>query len=590
MKKTLHGIAFTVVMLTFVLASCTSASTPTPTLPTATLPPATETPIPPTSTPTLAPVALAGPQAGTAMRWIDTSTLVYVPGGEFTMGNEVGDAPTRTVSVDGYWIQQTEVTYGMYAQCVASGACTPPTQEIGAPVYTNLDYSSYPVVGVTWDQANAYCTWAQGQLPTEAQWEKAARGATGSTYPWGEDGAACDYLNFAGCVKHTTDVTDYPNGRSTYGLYDMAGNVYEWVQDWYSDAYYNTGPNTNPAGPDSGQYRAIRGSSFETDPSQVASAIRHYGAPTFHSPETGFRCAVPQPKPLAPSCQMTAYIPSTSSGLPQGQCQLPDVVIRGQYCAAGDGYVTLNISQGADYKLNRKDYTCTDAIVDGKRVLTCKGVRSKETSAEVTVCNTACSNSPDQTGATATCDPGYTLDPNTSKCTYAPIPAQVGETGCPTGYVKIDRGGQQSCALAPGASGQCPAGLYFDSLYGACISPSGLAEIPYGINNPDLATQTFQGCAPGSTYDSSFQCCQATTSAAYPGCPPGTTYSPDLKACKPTTGLTLTAPGCVTVSATTLKCSEPIDVCSKITAEAACIRNSYACQWNERLNVCELKK
>jgi hypothetical protein len=534
-------------------------------------------------------VPLAGPASGAGLKWIDTSLLAFVPAGEFSMGNGSGDFPTHTVALDAYWIQQTEVTNGMYAQCVAAGTCTAPTQELGAPVYTNTDYSSHPVVGVTWDQASAYCAWIGGRLPTEAEWEKAARGASSSPYPWGSDGAACDLLNFAGCIKHTSNVTDYQAGRSPFGLYDMAGNVFEWVGDWYSPTYYNESPAMNPTGPDSGDSRVIRGSSFETEPTDgIESAIRHYMAPSRTAHDVGFRCVVSQPQPLAPYCQLTAYVPGAAS-VPQGQCQLPTVDLRGQYCASGDGYVTMNISEGASYTVNRQDYECEEAVVDGKRLLTCKGPRSAETSAEVTVCNDACSGAPGQTGAAATCDPGYALDATSGACVYSPIPVTASETGCPAGYKVIDRGGQSTCALAPGADGQCPIGLYLDSLYGACISPGGLAEIPYGISNPDLAQQTFAGCAPGYEYEPSFQCCQAANTAAYPACAAGTTYNPDSRACVPTE-IRISAPGCLTVQATTLKCSEPVDICSKITQETVCLRNSYACSWDERNNICKLKK
>jgi len=228
-------------------------------------------------------------------------------------------------------------------------------------------------------------------------------------------------------------------------------------------------------------------------------------------------------------------------------------------------------------------------VVDGKRLLTCKGPRSTETSAEVTVCNDACSGAPGQTGAAAVCDPGYTLDAASGVCVYSPIPSEAGQTGCPAGYKVIDRGGQSTCALVPGADGQCPTGLYLDSLYGACISPSGLAEIPYGISNPELAQGAFAGCAAGYAYEPSFQCCQAATNTAYPACAPGTTYNSDSKACIPTE-IRVSAPGCVTVQATTLKCSDPVDICSKITQETVCLRNSFACTWDEQNDVCKLKK
>jgi formylglycine-generating enzyme required for sulfatase activity len=580
----LNGMIVSVLALTLILSACAPTATATPLPPT--LVPVTVAPTAEPATPTLVPVALAGPQAASTLKWIDTSVLAYVPAGDFKMGNGVGDSPERTVTLDAFWIQQTKVTNGMYAQCVATGTCTPPSQELGAPIYTNPAYNSHPIVGVSWDQANAYCSWIGGSLPTEAQWEKSARGSTGNLYPWGNDGAACDLLNYATCINHTSSVTDYLNGRSPYGLYDMAGNVFEWVSDWYSATYYVDGPTSNPSGPDSGTDRVIRGSSFETDV-DPASAIRHYMPPTITRRDVGFRCVVTQPKALAPFCQLSAYVPGVSNQ-PHGTCELPVVDVRGQYCVAGEGFVTLNISNDATYQLNRKDYTCIETQVDGKRLLTCQGPRSSENTVEVTVCNAACSNVPN-VSTSPVCDPGYSLDSKTGMCVYAPIDATVGAAGCPLGYLIVDRGGQKSCALAPGTDGQCPAGLYLDSQYGACISPSGLAEIPYGINNPALAQQTFAGCAAGYNYDPSFQCCQASNAAAYPACAAGTTYDSTLKACVPTQ-VRVSSPGCVAVQATTLKCSNPVDICSKITQEPVCRRNSYACVWDDKNDICSLKK
>lgn len=586
MKKA-SNLTLIVVLAALLLAACVPAATSTPTA-APTLPPATEPPtaLPPTATATLFPVSLAGPQASTPMKWVDTSVLAFVPAGEFEMGNSVANTLQHTVYLDAYWIQQTKVTNGMYKQCVAAGICTPPTQELGAPQYTNPEYNSHPVVGVSWDQANGYCQWIGGSLPTEAQWEKAARGTQAGQFPWGNDGAACDFLNFANCINHTSDVTDYAEGRSPYGLYDMAGNVFEWVNDFYSETYYNESPAQNPTGPASGDARVIRGSSFETDPDQADSSIRHFMNSGNTRRDVGFRCVVAQPKPLAPFCQLTSYIPGASN-LPQGQCALPAVDLRGQYCSNGDGFVTLNISEGAVYQLNRDDYSCIETLVDGKRLLTCKGPRSYENTVEVTVCNASCADTSNAVAA-AVCDPGYTLDAATGMCVYAPIAAEVSVAGCPVGYRVIDRGGVKSCALAVGSDGLCPAGLYLDSLFGACISPTGMAEIPYGISSPDLAQQTYAGCAPGYNYDPSFQCCQAANATAYPACPAGTTYSAEQKACV-STQLQLSGPGCVTVQATTLKCSDPVDICSKITAEPVCRRNSYACVWDDKNDKCELK-
>ena len=141
------------------------------------------------------------------------------------------------------------MTNKMYAQCVSTGSCAAPAQEIGTPVYSNPQYGDYPVVGVTWDMASNYCQWAQGQLPSEAQWEKAARGESGALYPWGIDNPSCSLSNYKGCLGHTSDVTDYPGGHSPYGAYGMAGNVFQWVNDFYDEHYYDSMPSRNPTGP-----------------------------------------------------------------------------------------------------------------------------------------------------------------------------------------------------------------------------------------------------------------------------------------------------------------------------------------------------
>ena len=153
------------------------------------------------------------------------------------MGSTSPDAPEHAVSLDSYWIYQTEVTNSMYAFCVSVGACAPPAQELGTPVYDNPVYNNYPIVGVSWDMAANYCKWVGGSLPTEAQWEKAARGSSGATFPWGNGDPSCDRGNFAGCVGALTEVTKYADGASPYNVLDMAGNVFEWVNDFYDESY-----------------------------------------------------------------------------------------------------------------------------------------------------------------------------------------------------------------------------------------------------------------------------------------------------------------------------------------------------------------
>ena len=583
MKNIYYMMVVYGLVLTFVLSAC---GTPTPVVIVV-----TATALPPTETqavapsPTLVPVALSGPQSGTTMKWVDGSTLVYVAPAEFIMGNGGFDAPAHNVALDGFWIYQTKVTNRMFAQCVAVGACSAPTEEIGGPVYSNPEYANHPVVGVTWDQSQAYCAWSQGQLPTEAQWEKAARGLNGDVYPWGNDKPACDLLNLGYCSGRTSEVDAFSDGVSPYGLYDMAGNIFEWVSDWYGESYYNDAPAANPVGPESGQYRVIRGSSFETDFDQAESAVRHPGAQAYHNRDLGFRCAVAQPKLFAPYCQLAAFIPAgviVSNG-----CELPVTEVAGQYCAAGSSFATVKLSDAAAYEVG-KDLKCDEAIVDGQRILTCLGPKAKEATNEITVCNPTCSNSPDITGAVPTCDPGYTLDPATGACNYSPINGQVSVAGCPVGYVLADSGGQQSCVIGTNANGQCPGGLYFDNLAGMCVPPSGLVEAPYGIDNSPLAVQSYSGCATGFSYSETFQCCQAVSGGTYPGCSPGSTFNTDLGACSPGE-IRLAGPGCVTLDVTTLQCSQPVDTCAPIQDETRCIRNPF-CHWNENAGTCDVRK
>ncbi len=588
MKQALKFWMPLTVLLMMLINSCTPAVTATPTPLPSKPPPATVEAA--TATPTLVPVNISGPAAGTILTWVDNAPLVYVPAGEFSMGTGIGDAPKRTVSVDSFWIQQMDVTNGMYAQCAKVGSCTPPAQEIGAPVFTNPDFGSYPVVGVDWNQASAYSGWIQGRMPTEAEWEKAARGSNGNLYPWGNDAPACDVGNFTGCLGHTSDVTNHPDGTSPYGVYDTAGNVFEWVNDWYDASYYQNAPTKNPTGPESGQYRAIRGNSFESDLDQILMGNRHFGGVAYHNYDLGFRCVVQQPQPIAPYCQLASYVPGgpASNLFSSVECQVPDAKVHGNYCNGGDGFATVDLPNDAKYEVVTTGFTCTEAVLDGARRLTCKGPPTRETTGEITVCNPACSGSPDTSGGTVACDPGYNLDKDRNICLYSPISGQPDVAGCPAGYNLVDHGGQKSCVLGLSQNGLCSAGQYFDTSYNACVPANGQTLAPYGLNNANLAAQNYAGCVNGYTYDSTYQCCQANTGGAYPGCAPGAIFDSGLGACAPG-DVRLAGPGCVTVSITTLKCSNPVDICSRILSEAVCLRNSYACKWNDRSNLCSLK-
>ena len=220
--------------------------------------------------------------------------LLSVPAGEFPMGSTDSDSqaypnekPQHTVYLDAFWIDQTEVTNTMYRLCVQAGLCQAPSK---TTYYAGTQFGNSPVVYVSWNDAQAYCQWAGRKLPTEAQWEKAARGTDGHTYPWGE-GIGCDKANYAGCIGKAIAVGSYPSGASPYGALDMAGNVWEWVADWYDQNYYASSPSSNPPGSVTSQYRVLRGGSWKNEAQDMRAANRGRGDPGIPDVDYGFRCA-----------------------------------------------------------------------------------------------------------------------------------------------------------------------------------------------------------------------------------------------------------------------------------------------------------
>jgi formylglycine-generating enzyme required for sulfatase activity len=185
--------------------------------------------------------------------------------------------PAHKVILDAYWIDQTEVTNVMYAKCVADGVCKEPFDKSSftrSSYYGNSKFNDYPVIYVDSNMAKSYCEWRGDKLPSEAQWEKAARGTDGRIYPWG-DNIDCSFANYYWvspdyllwktqhyCAGDTTRVGSYEGGKSPYGLYDMIGNVSEWVADWDGARYEPNSLLINPIGPDTGVYRMTRGGSW----------------------------------------------------------------------------------------------------------------------------------------------------------------------------------------------------------------------------------------------------------------------------------------------------------------------------------------
>jgi len=220
---------------------------------------------------------------------------VYIPVGAFQMGSTGGDhyaledeKPQRLVYLDSYWIDRSEVTLGMFRRFVKAAHYTWEGAYSGA--------EARPVVNVTWADADAYCAWAGAHLPSEAQWEKAARGNDGRLYPWGNQPAACRLAVMAlapdGCGYQAAALPgSLPDGASPYGLLDMAGNAWEWVQDWYDPAYYPAAPARSPLGPLMGEQRVLRGGAWSSPAGLVRAAARGHADPLTSSSEIGFRCA-----------------------------------------------------------------------------------------------------------------------------------------------------------------------------------------------------------------------------------------------------------------------------------------------------------
>ncbi|HEY72811.1 MAG: hypothetical protein B6I35_05540 [Anaerolineaceae bacterium 4572_32.2] len=261
------------------------------------------------------------PVIDTKLRFADGMPMVLVPEGSFLMGSDPErdpisqdwdhERPQHEVALSGFWIDQIEVTNEQYEECVQAGECAPSS----FAHYLEFNGADYPVVGVDWENARAYCLWVGGDLPTEAQWEKTARGADGRIYPWGNkfDGAkvnSCDvncpftYRNqsYDDAYGRTAPADSFREGASPYGALNMSGNVQEWVLDWYSRDYYQESIGLDPTGPVSGTLRLLRGGSWGHSQSNNRSAHRGPVDPDTRDNFAGFRCAMsitPAPIPVA---------------------------------------------------------------------------------------------------------------------------------------------------------------------------------------------------------------------------------------------------------------------------------------------------
>jgi len=496
---------FLSVALLLGLVACGPKPTPPPALPVA--PPLdTAVPVPTESATAAIPAAVApalpAMEVGSTWRYFDGSLLVAVPGGPFIMGSGGQDNPVRTVNVGDFWIYRTEVTNRMYSLCVDLGQCSPP-DPIDNPIFNVVEEGSKPVVGVDWQQAAGYCAFAQARLPTEAEWEKTARGPDGNIYPWGNNGPACDLLNFIACIRKTTVVGTYPAGKSYYEAVDMSGNVFEWVVDWYLANYPASAPTQDPSGPPTGNRRSVRSSAYNTDGFLTEAARRFYAEPVDHRADLGFRCVVEDPAYFAPFCtQLLVYGKPAPGGAGSGQtlkpkCNQPALEQFEVDCDQTNVWVDPNGPVGSSTGLDQCAYVgpqmhngeMTDLYV-------CKKI------VNIDVCGT---------------------------CEY-PLP---GDVSCPAGY---HQDGSQ-CVIDQGRPGQCPAGSTYDPTLLCCSVTRGkgssynLCPDPWGYvpGDPGQCVNYLVG-AP---------LCDPITVTLKTGCgkpnDPCIT-NPDLPECKPCTG------------------------------------------------------
>lgn len=242
----------------------------------------------------------------------DGMLMLYVPAGKFLMGIENGEKderPLHSVYLDGYWIDKFPVTNRLFARFLneqgnqtKSGMQWYDVGNIDARLVKvagiwriRKGFEDHPVTLVNWYGAVAYSQWVGGRLPSEAEWEKAARGMDGRIYPWGNAEPTCELANFQGCVQNTSKVGSYPLGASYYGLLDMAGNVWEWTNDWYDENYYMKTPILNPKGPEKGSTKSLRGGSWGNAERYLKCTYRSCSSPAGAGSNLGFRCVIDKP-------------------------------------------------------------------------------------------------------------------------------------------------------------------------------------------------------------------------------------------------------------------------------------------------------
>jgi len=237
--------------------------------------------------------------------------MVLIPATRYIMGCDpehnngyscpTDELPLHEVSLSAFAIDIYEVTNVQYAECVAADGCSFPVataSQAHEDYFSNPDYANFPMINVKWEEAQAYCTWAGKRLPTEAEWELAARGTTPKAYAWGDDTPECAKANvyndasMSACVGDTVAVGSYPDGASEFGVMDMTGNVLEWVADSYVEGFYSVSPTENPLAEETSQVKVVRGGGWASNWLASRLTSRAFDLSFYSGLDLGFRCAI----------------------------------------------------------------------------------------------------------------------------------------------------------------------------------------------------------------------------------------------------------------------------------------------------------
>jgi len=551
-----------------------------------------------TSTPVPAFVEVTNPLlpvTGSLLRWVDLSDFVYVPGGEFIMGADSAEqadfSPAHKVTLGGFWIHQAEVTNQQYAQCVADGECTAPNGISGEVYrYSDISYANFPVVGVTWYQAQEYCTYIDARLPSEAEWEKTARGTDGNTYPWGEDQPSCDYLNYNNCLdpSEPDDVRSYNNGTSPFDAMDMSGNVFEWVSDWYQEDYYLQSPSSNPQGPEQGTKKVYRGGSYLTPDDEILPILRYSQEPEYYAADLGFRCVLvgdtEEITPEAPPCEVVPLNKPSDADSASTPASCPDPKVSAFCVLNPNGRAVSGVYidetecefgklKDTKFSQNGLPLYCSLPGAGGLRWLCNDPSWAQGLKLEIGYCY---QYNPIQ--LEVRCPAGYQYNSVSTFC--EPEGSWLPEPPCPYGYVEVEGFG---CLPDYWANNGCPEGFY--TVYfgntalcvplDECLQPDAPASC-----NPAQ-------CSEGESYDSDRQCC-IDPETPRQVCPVGWEFFEKRNIClepdiydEPCGSQAVTIPYCPTktptVTPTPIRVTE--DPCNQYTTALICARYKAQCYW-----------